>query len=208
MIPQLSVQPPHTRQLFTQSLSLFAKLFLDNKSVFFDVAGFRYYLLTLNPPTPTTNAPPQIVGIFSNEKMSWDNNNLACILVFPPWQRRGLGRVLMGASYALSRHEGRIGGPEKPLSELGKRGYMRFWQARVAMEVLARRSKSSVTVAELADQCAMQVDDVVCALKGMEICEVRAKGDGLGVSKSRVREWALRSGSDLTPPVDEDAFLP
>lgn len=45
--------------------------------------------------------------------MSWDNNNLACILVFPPWQRQGLGRLLMGVSYELSRREGRLGGPEK-----------------------------------------------------------------------------------------------
>jgi len=45
--------------------------------------------------------------------MSWDNNNLACILVFPPWQRKGLGQTLMGVSYELSRREGRLGGPEK-----------------------------------------------------------------------------------------------
>ena len=45
--------------------------------------------------------------------MSWDNNNLACILVFPPWQKRGLGQVLMGVSYELSRREKRLGGPER-----------------------------------------------------------------------------------------------
>lgn len=45
--------------------------------------------------------------------MSWDNNNLACILIFPPWQRKGLGQILMGASYELSKKEQRIGGPEK-----------------------------------------------------------------------------------------------
>jgi len=50
--------------------------------------------------------------------MSWDNNNLACILVFPPWQRKGLGQTLMGVSYELSRREGRLGGPEKRKTEL------------------------------------------------------------------------------------------
>lgn len=45
--------------------------------------------------------------------MSWDNNNLACILVFPPWQRKGMGKILMGVSYELSKREGRVGGPEK-----------------------------------------------------------------------------------------------
>lgn len=60
----------------------------------------------------------QVVGFFSKEKMSWDNNNVACILVFPPWQRRGLGQILMGVSYELSRREGRLGGPEKRKSPL------------------------------------------------------------------------------------------
>ena len=165
-----------SHQLFAQNLSLFAKLFLDNKSVFFDVGSFNYYLLVAHipptstsnpakssnknkskkassnasvPPAPTNNpedakeddpdAPPhprQIIGFFSKEKLSWDNNNLACILIFPPWQRKGLGRILMGVSYELSRREGRYGGPEKPLSELGRKGYLQFWQVTVAREVL------------------------------------------------------------------------
>lgn len=55
----------------------------------------------------------QVVGFFSKEKMSWDSNNVACILVFPPFQRRGVGQTLMGVSYELSKQEGRLGGPEK-----------------------------------------------------------------------------------------------
>ncbi len=55
----------------------------------------------------------QVVGFFSKEKLSWDNNNLACIVIFPPWQRKGLGKILMTVSYELSRAEGRMGGPER-----------------------------------------------------------------------------------------------
>ena len=195
----------HPLQLFAQNLSLFAKLFLDNKSVFFDVAGFNYYLLLHDPgPDAPWRAP---VGFFSKEKMSWDNNNLACILVFPPWQRRGLGQLLMGVSYALAAREARVGGPEKPLSEMGRRSYLAFWQARVARCVLAARSKSSLTVEEVAGRCCMLVDDVVAALKEMGVCEVRRKADGVGVSKVRVREWAERARVDLRSPVDEEAFL-
>lgn len=68
--------------------------------------------------------------------MSWDNNNLACILVFPPWQKKGLGSILIGTSYEISRREGLLGGPEKPISELGKKGYGRFWGAEVARWLL------------------------------------------------------------------------
>lgn len=111
-------------QLYTQNLSLFAKLFLDTKSVFYDVTTFLYYLLVSDNPSPSPSVaasktdPPQrqVVGFFSKEKMSWDNNNLACILVFPPWQRKGLGQILMGVSYELSKKEGRLGGPEKRAS--------------------------------------------------------------------------------------------
>ncbi|OAA64707.1 histone acetyltransferase [Niveomyces insectorum RCEF 264] len=156
--------------LFCQNLSLFAKLFLDNKSVFFDVTGFYYFLLVYTPPvssasaslraanTPTAASAaaaaaagsttdkavgggavprPRVVGFFSKEKMSWDNNNLACILVFPPWQRKGLGALLMGISYEISRREGVLGGPEKPISDLGKKSYKRFWAGEIARWLLS-----------------------------------------------------------------------
>ncbi|KAH6623609.1 acyl-CoA N-acyltransferase, partial [Chaetomium tenue] len=73
--------------LFCQNLSLFGKLFLETKSVFFDVTDFKYFLLVYtSPATPPAaagatkiEAPPkdensrsQIVGFFSKEKMSWD----------------------------------------------------------------------------------------------------------------------------------------
>ena len=113
-------------KLFAQNLSLFAKLFLDTKSVFYDVTTFLYYLLVLEDPSPSipntrlgteateeTEFSGQVVGFFSKEKMSWDSNNLACICIFPPWQKQGHGQVLMAASYELGRQEGRMGGPEK-----------------------------------------------------------------------------------------------
>jgi GNAT superfamily N-acetyltransferase len=123
-------------KLYAQNLSLFAKLFLDTKSVFYDVTTFLYYVLVAHDPEPAIHTgvasgahgqtqtqgqaqensgkkTGQVVGFFSKEKMSWDNNNLACILIFPPWQKQGLGQILMGASYEMSKREGRLGGPEK-----------------------------------------------------------------------------------------------
>ncbi len=198
-----------THQLFAQNLSLFAKLFLDNKSIFFDVTSFNYYLLTYAPRgDDSTHSFPQVIGFFSKEKMSWDNNNVACILVFPPWQRKGLGKILMGVSYELSRREDRIGGPEKPLSELGRKGYMQFWVARVARTVLGLRNRSTASVGELAERCWMLSEDVVGALKEIGVIGCVKKPDGsVVVSKARIREWVARSGVELTPPVSEQGFI-
>lgn len=132
----------------------------------------------------------------------------------------------MGVSYELSKREGRFGGPEKPLSELGRKGYMQFWQARVAREVLGLRSKSSIGVKELGDRCWVLPEDIISALMEMGVCESASGGeegeekknnnnkkkkkgkDGkVAVTKGAVREWVRRAKVDLTPPVDEEGFL-
>ncbi|KAJ4422074.1 SAS complex subunit [Gnomoniopsis sp. IMI 355080] len=172
--------------LYCQNLSLFAKLFLDNKSVFFDVVGFKYFLLVhTTPPPPSedgTSIPPkrQVVGFFSKEKLSWDNNNLACILVFPPWQRKGLGALLMGVSYEISRREGMLGGPEKPISDLGKKGYKRFWAGEVAAWLLGLDTSGDDEVVVDVDECSKATwivpDDCLMVLREMGVVEEAEAG--------------------------------
>ena len=215
-----------TESLFCQNLSLFAKLFLDHKSVFFDVGGFTYYILTYTP-SPTTLSKksnsksrfaisrvrdhepnPHILGFFSKEKLSWDANNLACILIFPPHQHLSLGRLLMSVSYKLSGWEwegGVIGGPEKPLSEMGRRSYSRFWEERVARFFLGgsrdadgyrvfdnrgtkkggkRRKREEMTVKEIGERTGMLAEDVATAMRGMGVCEPVLK-------KQKKRRWRM-----------------
>lgn len=197
--------------LFCQNLSLFAKLFLDNKSVFFDVNGFHYFLLVHTAPRPPSdgaendNLPPkhQIVGFFSKEKLSWDNNNLACILVFPPWQRKGLGALLMGVSYEISKREGMLGGPEKPISDLGKKGYKRFWAGEIASWILALDTSEEAELIVDVDDCSKATwivpEDCLMILKEMGVVEEA----GMGPPKPKRR--VVLSSADQDEGIDETA---
>ncbi|KAF2028755.1 histone acetyltransferase MYST2 [Setomelanomma holmii] len=206
-------------KLYAQNLSLFAKLFLDTKSVFYDVTTFLYYLLVAHDPTPSiphTNLggdgvgeQGQVVGFFSKEKMSWDNNNLACILVFPPWQKQGLGQILMGASYEMSRREGRLGGPEKPLSDLGRLAYVHYWSATLARTILSCPSKKTLTVLDLREKTYIVPEDIIATLQAMEVLDHKKRGGAEAViNKAKVRAWAESHRVDLkTLPVDSKAFV-
>ncbi|KAK5743858.1 SAS complex subunit [Elasticomyces elasticus] len=192
-------------KLYAQNLSLLSKLFLDTKSVFFDVSTFLYYPLIIK-----TDSHPygQVVGFFSKEKMSWDNNNVACILVFPPWQRRGLGQILIAASYELGRREGRFGGPERPLSTLGRKGYISFWCAEVYRHLLRAPLKRTVTVKDISEATYIMQEDIVAALKEMDVLESRKTATGnIVVNKSKLRAWAEKHAVSKEPVVDTEAFL-
>lgn len=200
-------------KLYCQNLSLFAKLFLEQKSVFFDTSGFHYFVLTYSSPnvpaSPSTGKSrvrrrsssnkseslfrTQVLGFFSKESLSWDSNNLACILVFPPYQHRNLGQLLMAVSYKLSGWEWEdsvIGGPEKPLSALGRKGYLRFWSERVARFFMGQTAdaegrkvfstiskkrttlaKEEMTIKEIGERTGMLPEDVMAALNEMGVCE-------------------------------------
>lgn len=212
-------------KLYAQNLSLFAKLFLDTKSVFYDVTTFLYYLLVAHEPKPSVpntdvkdeekaaggihTSTGQVVGFFSKEKMSWDNNNLACILVFPPWQKQGLGQILMGASYEMSRREGRLGGPEKPLSDLGRIAYMHYWSQTLARTILSCPSKRTLTVQDLREKTYIMPEDIIATLQAMHVLEQKKRGGAeVVINKAKVRAWAEASKVDLNKlPVDADAFV-
>ncbi|KAL7420845.1 hypothetical protein Q5752_004798 [Cryptotrichosporon argae] len=122
-----------TATLYCQNLSLFGKLFIDHKSLFFHVENFLFYVLC----DAATSKRDQVLAFFSKEKVSYDDCNLACIVAFPPFQNRGFGKLLIEFSYHLTRHpstrlpSGSPGTPERPLSDLGLKGYTAFWAAVV-----------------------------------------------------------------------------
>lgn len=165
-----------------------------------------------DPLGPRT-AKPQIVGFFSKEKLSWDNNNLACILVFPPWQRRGLGQVLMGLSYLVSRREKRLGGPEKPLSELGRFAYIHYWAGIVTRYVLGipaiGKKAKYITIREVSNATYILPEDILMTCKEMGILESRKQNANtvrMMINRARVQAWAQEHRVSMTEPVDHEAF--
>ncbi|KAF9939173.1 K(lysine) acetyltransferase [Mortierella alpina] len=119
-------------KLYCQNLSLLAKLFLDNKTLYFDVHGFQFFVLTETRSGDRADVP---VGFFSKEIVSYDGYNLACILILPPFQRKSYGKMLIEFSYELTKIEGKVGSPEKPLSDLGKLGYVSYWITAILREL-------------------------------------------------------------------------
>ncbi|KAJ4303749.1 SAS complex subunit [Kalmusia sp. IMI 367209] len=206
-------------KLYAQNLSLFGKLFLGPKHVFYEVTGFMYYLLVLENPVPAipntrlgaaaATSELQVVGFFSKEKLSWGHENLACICVFPPWQKKGLGQVLMAASYELGRHEQRAG-PEGPLSDSGHAAYHAYWSKTLSRVILNTSSDESITIADLREETAISSEHIYDALNYMKVLEYRdLEGQReYFINKAKVRAWLKqRKINNLESPINMDALI-
>ncbi|KAJ6262145.1 Histone acetyltransferase [Drechslerella dactyloides] len=100
-------------QPFLQRMCLFGKLFIQNKSIWYEFDNFVFYIL-LERRSVGNEPDFSYCGFFSKEKISYDENNLSCIILYPPYRSQGLGSALIDLSYHISRATGRVGGPEKP----------------------------------------------------------------------------------------------
>ena len=76
-------------KLYCQSLCLLAKLFLDHKTLYFDVDGFLFYILC-----EISVSGFHVAGYFSKEKASDENFNLAMHSHFTPLPKKRLRKFL------------------------------------------------------------------------------------------------------------------
>eukprot|EP00669_Euglena_mutabilis_P005504 TRINITY_DN16988_c0_g1_i1.p1 TRINITY_DN16988_c0_g1~~TRINITY_DN16988_c0_g1_i1.p1 ORF type:complete len:530 (-),score=82.93 TRINITY_DN16988_c0_g1_i1:190-1779(-) len=152
-------------RVYCQLLCLLAKLFLDHKTLYYDVEPFLFYVLVGRGPDGY-----QLRGYFSKEKQSDERYNLSCIMVFPPFQKEGYGRFLIQLSYELSKREGRPGKPERPLSDLGLRGYMGFWKYTVLASLVDMLdAESMISIQDIARCTAIHPDDVLLTLNHLKL---------------------------------------
>lgn len=150
-------------KLYCHNLCFFAKLFLDHKTLFWDVEPFLFYVLCTYDERGY-----HPVGYFSKEKYSDLGYNLACILAFPFAQRKSYGKFLIRFSYELSKKEEKLGSPEKPLSDLGAVSYKSYW-ANVLLHALHGFQGKQVSIAELCYMTSMLAEDVIPTLKSLQL---------------------------------------
>lgn len=86
----------NVNKIYCQNLCLLAKLFLDHKTLYYDVEPFLFYVLTINDRKGC-----HLIGYFSKEKLCQQKYNVSCIMTMPQYQRQGYGRFLIHFSQYL-----------------------------------------------------------------------------------------------------------
>jgi hypothetical protein len=129
----------------------------------------------------------------------------------------------MGVSYFLGEREGRHGGPEKPLSELGRRAYVQYWAGMICRFVVGlAKAVKTISVEAITEGTYIATEDVIGTLRDMGVLERRANVSGKGkksigggvadmggiavISKAKVRDWMMRNKVSPRSPVVEEAF--
>ncbi|KAA8915846.1 hypothetical protein TRICI_002000 [Trichomonascus ciferrii] len=154
--------------LYCQNLCLLAKMFLDSKTLYYDVEPFMFYVLTENDSYGC-----HFVGYFSKQKQPSPEfaYNVSCILTLPTAQRKGYGNFLIDFSYLLTRRENSTGTPEKPLSSLGLASYTNYWKIRLCYELrrlVEKEKEHAVTIQALSKNTGMTLNDVVFGLETLQ----------------------------------------
>lgn len=124
----------------------------------------------------------------------------------------------MGVSYEISRREEILGGPEKPISDLGKRGYRRYWGAEIARWLLEcketdKKGRGTVTVEQISRDTWIHGEDCLSVLREMGVAERttmtvgKSTIQGVYIDKERVREWVAKQNLCLDRVVDPNGFV-
>ncbi|XP_040045849.2 histone acetyltransferase KAT7 isoform X2 [Gasterosteus aculeatus] len=150
-------------KIYCQNLCLLAKLFLDHKTLYYDVEPFLFYVMTEADSTGC-----HLVGYFSKEKNSFLNYNVSCILTMPQYMRQGYGKMLIDFSYLLSKVEEKVGSPERPLSDLGLISYRSYWK-EVLLRYLNNFQGKEISIKEISQETAVNPVDIVSTLQSLQM---------------------------------------
>ncbi|XP_023813546.1 histone acetyltransferase KAT7 isoform X3 [Oryzias latipes] len=150
-------------KIYCQNLCLLAKLFLDHKTLYYDVEPFLFYVMA-----EADNTGCHLVGYFSKEKNSFLNYNVSCILTMPQYMRQGYGKMLIDFSYLLSKVEEKVGSPERPLSDLGLISYRSYWKD-VLLRYMNNFQGKEISIKEISQETAVNPVDIVSTLQALQM---------------------------------------
>lgn len=173
-------------KIYCQNLCLLSKLFLDHKTLYYDVDPFIFYVLC-----EVDENGSHVVGYFSKEKLSQENYNLACILTFPPYQRKGYGKFLISVSYELTKRENKTGSPEKPLSDLGKISYRSYWAFTILKFLEAHYE--DVTIQEIACRTGIRIEDILSTLHSLNLIKYWKGQHIIAISPQVIEMYATQN---------------
>ncbi|URE11104.1 MOZ/SAS family [Musa troglodytarum] len=206
-------------KVYGQNLCYLAKLFLDHKTLYYDVDLFLFYVLC-----ECDDRGCHMVGYFSK---LWSFHALlffflpsGCYIlksevpefgVLVGFDHQGGGRgprksdcveddsardsifLLMMKflnSYELSKKEGKVGTPERPLSDLGLLSYRGYW-TRVLLDIL-KKHKGNISIKELSDMTAIKPDDILSTLQTLDLIQYR-KGQHVICADPKVLDRHLKA---------------
>jgi histone acetyltransferase MYST1 len=187
-------------KVYCQSLCLLSKLFLDHKTLYYDVDPFLFYVMT-----EVDDRGCHVVGYFSKEKESPDDHNLACIMVLPPYQRKRYGRFLIQFSYELSKKEQKVGTPERPLSDLGLLSYRSYWKS-VLLDVL-NKHRGNLSIKDISLLTAIKPDDIITTLQSMGLIKYWKGQHLISVSPKVIEDHLARQKSSGLLIFDETKLV-
>ncbi|XP_039542729.1 histone acetyltransferase KAT7a isoform X6 [Pimephales promelas] len=175
-------------KIYCQNLCLLAKLFLDHKTLYYDVEPFLFYVMT-----EADNTGCHLVGYFSKEKNSFLNYNVSCILTMPQYMRQGYGKMLIDFSYLLSKVEEKVGSPERPLSDLGLISYRSYWK-EVLLRYLHNFQGKEISIKEISQETAVNPVDIVSTLQSLQMLKYW-KGKHLILKRQDlIDDWKTKEG--------------
>ena len=179
-------------KIYCQNLCLLAKLFLDHKTLYYDVEPFLFYVMT-----EADTQGCHMIGYFSKEKQSFLNYNVSCILTMPPFMRKGFGKMLIDFSYLLSKEEEKIGSPERPLSDLGLLSYRSYWKD-VLLNYLHNYKGREICIKDLSQETAVNANDIVSTLQSLGMLKYW-KGKHLVLKKQDLIDEFLEKKTQKKP---------
>lgn len=188
-------------KLYCQNLCLLSKLFLDHKTLYFDVSGFLFYIVCEIDAEGT-----HPVGYFSKEKESLEGYNLACIMILPPHQKKGYGRFLIQLSYEITKREKKTGSPEKPLSDLGRLSYRSFWTYELLHKLRRFGAHNAPTIADLCGLTGFAREDILETLNRLSLLKSWRGQMVLNLSAKVIDEHLKAFAGKLFTTVDPDSL--